>query len=342
MASAPMIGAIETEYAGVRFRSRTEARWAVFFDALGLKWEHEPEAYTDGRTWYTPDFWLPELDRFWEVKGTEDYDLAKVSMLCEVTGKELMVSYLSPADSLADRIECLDVHCWHREPLDLFWGKEIEGTGITLSDNELHVWDTKDAVISNRYAVDRVGGQFVHPYDLLSPWQCIVKAATLATRFRFWEPNAGRRARVTPVCAIDRGPELSSVQCEAVDSAAREYMVAKQAYDEAIEQFDGDWGQPGCPEPPDMPVYPSDCRVVSAGYDDRHDNLARKWFYELSLLEKRQVKKVYGRCGSIQVEFYPWAKGALHRPWEGPRWFECRFNNGWATGDGDWFGIGAI
>ena len=37
--------AIETEYKGYRFRSRLEARWAVFFDACGVKWEYEPEGY---------------------------------------------------------------------------------------------------------------------------------------------------------------------------------------------------------------------------------------------------------------------------------------------------------
>ena len=49
--------AIETVYSGVRFRSRLEARWAVFFDALGIKWEYEPEGYElkDG-TRYLPDF----------------------------------------------------------------------------------------------------------------------------------------------------------------------------------------------------------------------------------------------------------------------------------------------
>ena len=31
--------AIETKYKGFRFRSRLEARWAVFFDALGIEWE---------------------------------------------------------------------------------------------------------------------------------------------------------------------------------------------------------------------------------------------------------------------------------------------------------------
>lgn len=37
--------AIETEYKGYRFRSRPEARWAVFFDACGVKWDYEPEGY---------------------------------------------------------------------------------------------------------------------------------------------------------------------------------------------------------------------------------------------------------------------------------------------------------
>ena len=51
--------AIETEYKGYRFRSRLEARWAVFFDACGVKWEYEPEGYDLGDgTYYLPDFLL--------------------------------------------------------------------------------------------------------------------------------------------------------------------------------------------------------------------------------------------------------------------------------------------
>lgn len=35
--------AIQTEYRGYLFRSRLEARWAVFFDACRIPWEYEPE-----------------------------------------------------------------------------------------------------------------------------------------------------------------------------------------------------------------------------------------------------------------------------------------------------------
>jgi hypothetical protein len=37
----PTTKSIQTRYSGRYFRSRLEARWAVFFDALGLKWDYE-------------------------------------------------------------------------------------------------------------------------------------------------------------------------------------------------------------------------------------------------------------------------------------------------------------
>lgn len=117
--------AIPTEYKGITFRSKLEARWAVFFDTLGIEWEYEPQGYeigtgwasdwprylfSDGETvayetresaelhiliakkyrdvdltildvlaplgsldplleWYLPDFWLPGLEIWAEVKG---------------------------------------------------------------------------------------------------------------------------------------------------------------------------------------------------------------------------------------------------------------------------------
>jgi hypothetical protein len=61
---------IPTTYKGYRFRSRLEARWAVFFDTLGVQWEYEKEGYDLGPAGpYLPDFWLPDLQCFVEVKG---------------------------------------------------------------------------------------------------------------------------------------------------------------------------------------------------------------------------------------------------------------------------------
>lgn len=78
-----MIKAIETVYNGYRFRSRLEARWAVFFDTLGIKYEYEKEGYKlpkfgspgflhhENTVWYLPDFWLPEQRYYIEIKGQE-------------------------------------------------------------------------------------------------------------------------------------------------------------------------------------------------------------------------------------------------------------------------------
>lgn len=60
---------IQTRYKGYHFRSRLEARWAVFFDALGLNWEYEPEGYQTSEGWYLPDFYLPKFDCFVEIKS---------------------------------------------------------------------------------------------------------------------------------------------------------------------------------------------------------------------------------------------------------------------------------
>ena len=53
---------IETLYKGVKFRSRLEARHAVMFDALNIKWEYEIEGFQlpNGK-WYLPDFFLPDV-----------------------------------------------------------------------------------------------------------------------------------------------------------------------------------------------------------------------------------------------------------------------------------------
>jgi hypothetical protein len=62
------IKAIETRYAGCRFRSRTEARWAVYFDALGIKWEYEPQGFEFSLGRYLPDFFLGDFGFYAEVK----------------------------------------------------------------------------------------------------------------------------------------------------------------------------------------------------------------------------------------------------------------------------------
>lgn len=67
-----MIGAIQTNYKGFRFRSRLEARWAVFFDWLGIEWKYEIEGFQKGDFLYLPDFYLPKSKLWVEVKGSDE------------------------------------------------------------------------------------------------------------------------------------------------------------------------------------------------------------------------------------------------------------------------------
>jgi hypothetical protein len=74
------IKSIETTYNNHRFRSRLEARWAYAFDLAGIRWQYEPEGLVCERRLsacvepavtfpYLPDFFLPDLGTWAEVKG---------------------------------------------------------------------------------------------------------------------------------------------------------------------------------------------------------------------------------------------------------------------------------
>lgn len=88
---------IETFYNGYRFRSRLEARWAVFFDAMGIEYLYEYEgferSFDDGTIIrYLPDFYLPNYQMFAEVKGVNSIgeipseDAIKMSWMIDYDG----------------------------------------------------------------------------------------------------------------------------------------------------------------------------------------------------------------------------------------------------------------
>ncbi len=90
---------LETLYDGHRFRSRREARWAVFFKEAGIPAEYEEQGYDLGAAgWYLPDFRVNKgthADLFFEVKGvspTRD-EMAKASALGEQSKLPVYVYY---------------------------------------------------------------------------------------------------------------------------------------------------------------------------------------------------------------------------------------------------------
>lgn len=121
--------AIETSYKGYRFRSRLEARWAVFFDALGVPWEYEKEGFDLDGVWYLPDFWLPQQQLWVEIKPTipnaEDQEkfgrlgqVVKVAMFVgPIPDPSLLTPYGPP---------------WNAD--QTWW------TGITLTNDNSYAW----------------------------------------------------------------------------------------------------------------------------------------------------------------------------------------------------------
>lgn len=89
------VKAIETVYNGYRFRSRLEARWAVFFDTMGIRYVYEPEGFvlSDG-TMYLPDFYLPDSDTYVEIKGVmSDKDKHKIEQFMQDCHKDFLIGY---------------------------------------------------------------------------------------------------------------------------------------------------------------------------------------------------------------------------------------------------------
>jgi len=80
--TAPFVRAIETKYKGYRFRSRLEARWAVFFDQMEYTWRYEDEGFELPSGRYLPDFRIEtsrtEKPLFVEIKGQEPSEVEKL------------------------------------------------------------------------------------------------------------------------------------------------------------------------------------------------------------------------------------------------------------------------
>lgn len=113
---------IETAYAGHRFRSRLEARWAVAFDAMGVTWHYEREAFSlPGGTGYLPDFYLPELRLWVEVKASGG-DATKLDIFARgLVGTGERATVLREIPDEAGR--------------DWYWAGEEPRVWLTISDN---------------------------------------------------------------------------------------------------------------------------------------------------------------------------------------------------------------
>ena len=122
----PNFKPIETEYKGYRFRSRLEARWAVFFDACGVKWDYEVEGFDLGDgVKYLPDFVLYDVhglrdngvnnDLYVEVKGRmTKADAEKIRRFHKEGARVLVVGSIPDGTDAHDIYENVFRECYCR------------------------------------------------------------------------------------------------------------------------------------------------------------------------------------------------------------------------------------
>ena len=60
-------------YKNIYMKSSWEIKFAQFLDLNNIRWLYEPKVFNLGDTTYTPDFYLPELDGYIEIKGWWQY-----------------------------------------------------------------------------------------------------------------------------------------------------------------------------------------------------------------------------------------------------------------------------
>jgi hypothetical protein len=144
-----MIKAIETYYNGYRFRSRLEARWAVFFDAAGIKYEYEPQGYDLGDgLYYLPDFYIPDWDAFVEIKPITEYGFnEKANRLAVELSKPVILFAGEPYSDAhygcryKTAVYYSDGDVWdtpsNEEPIQLYECKGCDGFVLT---NDLETW----------------------------------------------------------------------------------------------------------------------------------------------------------------------------------------------------------
>jgi hypothetical protein len=182
----PPVAPMESSYGGVRFRSKTEARWAVFFDALGIRWLYEPEGYVLECGPYLPDFLLPELRLFVEIKGKAPtvVEQRRCFELAETTGMDVALFPHEPRAFEFARPDSGGTAFFGGGSDDGYWfclcpvcnklGLEFEGRGERVCGNDCCA--ASDGAVPTGDA------------------PVIVEAVRRANGFRFYEPGqAGRR-----------------------------------------------------------------------------------------------------------------------------------------------------
>lgn len=79
------------KYRGRHYHTRSEAKWACVLSELGVPFYYEPSTYRLASGLYLPDFWLPTLDAYLEIKPKDVAD-QRYGQLGEMRGKRVFLA----------------------------------------------------------------------------------------------------------------------------------------------------------------------------------------------------------------------------------------------------------
>lgn len=82
-------------YGGYEMRSHSETRWAAVMDAMRVSWVYEPRTVATRHGGYMPDFFLPVVGAFVEVKGPAPTQIEREKALDaqQITGFPVVFAY---------------------------------------------------------------------------------------------------------------------------------------------------------------------------------------------------------------------------------------------------------
>lgn len=117
---------IPTTHNGIKFRSRTEARWAVFLEVLKIKFDYEPDGFDLDGLFYLPDFWLPKQEIWLEIKpvAPNATEQEKAFRLANHTKKNVLIQAGSPSvpDLNYDQNQIATCHFpGHQQDFPCYW-----------------------------------------------------------------------------------------------------------------------------------------------------------------------------------------------------------------------------
>lgn len=154
--------AVPTTFNGIRYRSRLEAKWAAFMDALAIKFEYEPGRFPlSVGGFYVPDFRIPQFDAWLEVKPANDFirklERHKAEQFCiDNPGPSYWISN-GPPRSVVDYVERISTLPEEWERCAILESKGEQGKLVLASINDNEVTET--ARIRRAYlAANAVGG----------------------------------------------------------------------------------------------------------------------------------------------------------------------------------------